>query len=416
MRVFEKDRRGTRVVPSNVQLGLRANWRQFTLLVIVNAFVGGMVGMERAVLSPLAEAEFGIASKSATISFVASFGFAKALANYYTGYLANWWGRRRLLIVGWILATPVPLALILAPSWEWVIGANVLLGASQGFTWSSTVIMKIDLVGEKNRGLAMGLNEFAGYLAVGLVALLTGWLAERYGLKPYPFYLGVVIAVFGLMLSAIWVKDTRAYVLQESLQSTDKAFLNDVFWETTWRHRTLGTVTQAGFVNNLNDGMIWGLFPLFLMSAGYSASEIGLLVGAYPVVWGVAQLFTGKMADHFSRKGMLFYGMLIQGLAIVWIPYWENFLGLLVLSIKLGVGTALVYPTFLVTIAQTTHPQQHAESIGVFRLWRDFGYAAGALLSGLMADLLGIKHAIFFVGVLTLLSAAVIQRRMPADA
>lgn len=398
-----------------VRLGLRENWQQFALLVLVNAFVGGMVGMERTVLSPLAEAEFGVASKSATLSFIASFGLAKAIANYYTGRLANQWGRRRLLVMGWLLAVPVPLLLIFAPVWEWVIGANVLLGVSQGLTWSSTVIMKIDLVGEKNRGLAMGLNEFAGYLAVGLIALLTGWMAGRYGLRPYPFYLGLAIAVFGLMLSVLWVKDTRAFVRQESQRPAGGAPLGHVFWETTLRNRTLSTITQAGFVNNLNDGMIWGLFPLFLAALAYNPQQTGLLAGAYPVVWGVAQLFTGKMADHLSRKKMLFWGMLLQGVAIVLMPYFHHFWMLLSLSVALGLGTALVYPTFLVAIAQATRPQQRAESIGVFRLWRDVGYVAGAIFSGLTADLLGMEYAILGVGLLTLLSAAVIQLRMPAE-
>jgi MFS family permease len=392
---------------------LQENWRQFVLLVVVNAFVGGMVGMERTVLSPLAESEFGLASTSATLSFIASFGLAKAIANYYTGRLANRWGLRRLLVVGWWLALPVPFVLMFAPNWAWVVGANALLGISQGLTWSSTVIMKIDLVGERHRGLAMGLNEFAGYLAVGLVALLVGWVANRYGLTPYPFYIGVVIAVLGLMLSALWVKDTSTFVHQESRSRPVEAPMRHVFWETTLRNRTLSAVTQAGLVNNLNDGMIWGLLPLFLLSLGYETHTIGLIAGTYPMVWGVGQLFTGKMADHFSRKKMLFYGMFLQGVAIVLMPYFPDFLPLMAASVVLGLGTALAYPTFFVVIAQATHPQQRAESIGVFRLWRDAGYVVGALLSGLVADMLGMRYAIVLVGILTLLSAGMVRFRMP---
>lgn len=398
---------------SGVRLGLKENWRQFVLLVVVNAFVGGMVGMERAVLSPLAESEFGLASKSAILSFIASFGLAKAIANYYTGRLANRWGRRRLLVVGWWLALPVPFVLMFAPSWAWVVGANVLLGVSQGLTWSSTVIMKIDLVGERHRGLAMGLNEFAGYVAVGLVALLTGWVANRYGPTPYPFYIGAVMAVLGLVLSALWVKDTSAFVHQESQSRSVDAPMGHVFWETTLRNRTLSAVTQAGLVNNLNDGMIWGLLPLFLMSLGYEAHTIGLIAGTYPMVWGIGQLFTGKMADHFSRKKMLFYGMFLQGVAIVLMPYFPGFLPIMAASVALGLGTALVYPTFFVVIAQATHPQQRAESIGVFRLWRDAGYVVGALLSGLVADMLGMRYAMVWVGMLTLFSAGIVRLRMP---
>lgn len=412
-KVHSGHRSGAATPVSGVRLGLQENWRQFVLLVVVNAFVGGMVGMERTVLSPLAESEFGLASTSATLSFIASFGLAKAIANYYTGRLANRWGLRRLLVVGWWLALPVPFVLMFAPNWAWVVGANALLGISQGLTWSSTVIMKIDLVGERHRGLAMGLNEFAGYLAVGLVALLVGWVANRYGLTPYPFYIGVVIAVLGLMLSALWVKDTSTFVHQESRSRPVEAPMRHVFWETTLRNRTLSAVTQAGLVNNLNDGMIWGLLPLFLLSLGYETHTIGLIAGTYPMVWGVGQLFTGKMADHFSRKKMLFYGMFLQGVAIVLMPYFPDFLPLMAASVVLGLGTALAYPTFFVVIAQATHPQQRAESIGVFRLWRDAGYVVGALLSGLVADMLGMRYAIVLVGILTLLSAGMVRFRMP---
>lgn len=394
--------------------GLRKNLAQFSLLVLVNAFVGGMVGMERSILPQWAESEFGIASNLAILSFITAFGITKALANYYTGRLANRFGPKRLLVVGWILALPVPLMLLFAPSWNWVLLANALLGISQGFAWSSTVIMKIDLVGEKNRGLAMGLNEFAGYLAVGLVAFATALIAAQYGVKPYPFYLGLGIALLGLFVSVLWVNDTRHFVHQEQLTSTVLR-LDNVFLDTSLKNKTLSSVTQAGLVNNLNDGMIWGLLPIFLFSAQLNTTQIGLITGIYPTVWGISQLFTGKLADHYSKKSMLFTGMLIQAIAILAIPFSVHLSVYIGISVAMGFGTALVYPTFLTTIAQATHPLQRAESIGTFRLWRDLGYAIGAMLSGIVADALGLESAIFLVGIITLISALVIRFRMPAD-
>jgi MFS family permease len=399
---------------TNIQLGLRENWKQFTLLVIVNAFVGGMIGMERSIFPQFAELEFGVASKTAMLSFITAFGITKAIANYYTGRLANKHGRKNLLLFGWLLAIPIPFMLIHAPNWNFVIFANVLLGLSQGFTWSSTVVMKIDLVGEKNRGLAMGLNEFAGYFAVGLVAFLTGYLANTYGITPYPFYIGVFISIVGLILTLFWVKDTRVFVHQESLTDTN-ALLDNVFLETTFKNRTLSSVTQAGLVNNLNDGMIWGLLPIVLFTLNFDNENIGIITAIYPTVWGIGQLFTGKMSDHYSKKAMLFWGMLLQGCAILLLPYSSSFYVLASLSAILGLGTALVYPTFLSTIAQATNPNQRAESIGTFRLWRDLGYAFGAIISGIIADLFGIQYAIFFIGFLTVVSAFVIQVRMPAS-
>jgi MFS family permease len=399
---------------TSVRLGLGANRAQFALLVLINAFVGGMVGMERSILPAFASEIFGIASHAAMLSFIAAFGLSKALANYYTGRLANRFGRKKLLVWGWVLALPIPFILMSASHWEWVVAANVLLGISQGLTWSSTVVMKIDLVGEKDRGLAMGLNEFAGYLAVGLVALLTGWLANTYGLTPYPFFVGVVLSVLGLMLSVLWVRDTRAHARTESQQTTLTA-LRHVFWESSWKHKTLGTVTQAGLVNNLNDGMIWGLLPVLLVVKQFNQAETGMLVAIYPMVWGIGQLFTGKMADHFSRKKMLFWGMLVQAVAILLLPLAQLHGQFGLLMAVLGLGTALVYPTFLTTIAANTRPEQRAESIGVFRLWRDLGYAFGALLSGVVADWLGLPTAIATIGWLTLLSALLIWKRMPAQ-
>lgn len=395
-----------------VQLGLKQNWQQFTLLVVVNGFVGGMLGMERSIFPQFAEQIFGIASKTAILSFIIAFGLSKAFANYFAGKMANRYGRRKLLLLGWWLALPVPFVLMFAPSWNWVVAANVLLGMSQGLAWSSTVVMKIDLIGEKNRGLAMGLNEFAGYVALALVAFLTGYVANRYGLTPYPFYIGVVIAVLGLFTSWLWVKDTTSFVQQEG--STDASpLLSHVFRETTFQNKTLSSVTQAGLVNNLNDGMIWGLLPMVLLALHYNQQHIGIITAIYPGVWGLGQLFTGKMSDHFSKKAMLFWGMLIQGVAILLLPTSSSFYVLAGLSALLGLGTALVYPTFLATIAQVTHPKQRAESIGTFRLWRDLGYALGAILSGITADVFGIQYAIYLIGAITLLSAIIIKWRMP---
>ncbi len=396
----------------NVQIGLKENWKQFTILVIVNAFVGGMIGIERSILPQFASIEFGVASKTAILTFITAFGISKAIANYFTGRLANKFGRRNLLLFGWVLAIPIPFILIYASSWSWVIFANVLLGISQGLTWSSTVVMKIDLVGEKDRGFAMGLNEFAGYLAVGLIAFLSGYVADRYGITPYPFYIGIIISIIGFLLTLLWVKDTRIFVIQESV-SDNTAQLDNVFLETTFKNKTLSSVTQAGLVNNLNDGMIWGLLPIVLFSLNFDNKNIGIITAIYPTVWGIGQLFTGKMSDTFSKKSMLFWGMLIQGLAIVWLPFTSNFYALALISAVLGLGTALVYPTFLSTIAQATSPKQRAESIGTFRLWRDLGYAFGALISGLTADLFGIQYAIFLIGGLTIMSSLVIKFRMP---
>ncbi len=401
-----------KIMPPDVNLGLRENWKQFTLLVIVNAFVGGMVGLERTIIPQFAEQEFGVASRTAILSFITAFGLTKALANYYTGRLANRVGRRNLLLAGWLLAIPIPFILIYAGSWSWVIFANLLLGVSQGLTWSSTVVMKIDLVGEKERGLAMGLNEFAGYFAVGVVAFLTGFIASRYGITPYPFYLGIFISLSGFLLTFFWVRDTRHFVHKESA-TNQTAALRNVFLETTFRNRTLSSVTQAGLVNNLNDGMIWGLLPLLLLSLNFDNENIGLITAIYPGVWGIGQLFTGKMSDHYSKKAMLFWGMLLQGLAILTIPYSGNFFFLAGISALLGLGTALVYPTFLAAIADATRPQQRAESIGTFRLWRDLGYAIGAVVSGIAADLFGLGFAIMLIGGLTVVSALIIQFRMP---
>ena len=397
---------------SIVNTGLKENWKQFTLLVIINAFVGGMIGMERTIFPQFAAMEFGISSKTAILSFITAFGISKALANYFTGKLANTFGRKKLLLLGWLLAIPIPFMLIYAPHWNWVVLANVLLGLSQGLTWSSTVVMKMDLVGEKDRGLAMGLNEFAGYLSVGIVAFLTGYVAQHFGITPYPFYIGIFISIMGLLLTAIWVKDTRIFVQQESATNTTIP-LGHVFIETSFKNKTLSAVTQAGLINNLNDGMMWGLFPMLLISLQFSPGNMGILTAIYPTVWGIGQLFTGKMSDHYSKKTMLVWGMLLQGFAILCIPFSSSFVEMATLSALLGIGTALVYPTFLSTIAQATPPAQRAESIGTFRLWRDSGYAFGAIISGITADVLGMETAIFLIGALTIGSSLILHFRMP---
>lgn len=398
----------------NIKIGLKENWKQFTILVIVNAFVGGMIGMERTIFPQFAEVEFGVTSKTAILSFITAFGITKAIANYFAGRLANKIGRRNLLLSGWLFSIPIPFILIYATSWNWVIIANVLLGISQGLTWSSTVVMKIDLVGEKDRGFAMGLNEFAGYFAVGLVAFISGYLANTYGITPYPFYVGILISIFGFILTALWVKDTSAFVKKES-SAVNTAQLNNVFLDTTFKNKTLSSVTQAGLVNNLNDGMIWGLLPILLFTFNFNHHDIGIITAVYPTVWGIGQLLTGKMSDQYSKKSMLFWGMLIQGIAIFALPFTTSFYVLVSISATLGLGTALVYPTFLSTIAQATSPKQRAESIGTFRLWRDLGYAFGAIISGITADIFGLEYAIFLIAAVTIFSSLIIKFRMPEN-
>lgn len=394
-----------------VRLGLKENWRQFLILVIVNAFVGGMIGMERTILPKLAEAEFHLTNTLYIVSFIIVFGVSKAVTNYFTGALADRYGRKNLLIAGWLLALPLPLILMYADNWNLILMSNVLLGIHQGLTWSSTVVMKIDLVGDKQRGLAMGINEFAGYVAVAGVAFGTGYLAEHYGLRPYPFWLGLGIAMIGLLLSWALVRDTRHHVAAEAIQS-GRPRLAHVFKDTSWRHPQLGSITQAGLINNLNDGMAWGLFPILLAQKGFSLTETGLIAATYPAVWGLGQLVTGKMGDRFCKKDLLFYGMLLQALTLFFFPAADTMSILVLLSALLGWGTAMVYPTFLAGIAENTHPADRARSLGVFRLWRDLGYAIGAVLTGLIVQWAGITGAIILVAILTLLSALVIYYRM----
>ncbi len=397
-----------------VSFGLKENWKQFTLLVIINGFVGGMVGLERSILPQIAEQEFGLAAHTTILSFIIVFGIVKAITNYYTGALANKLGRKNLLLAGWVLGIPIPFMFMWATSWNWIIAANVLLGVHQGLAWSSTVMMKIDLVGEKQRGFAMGLNEFAGYLAVGLVAFFTGWVAGEYGLRPYPFYLGIGMVVLGFLSTLLLVKDTKHHVAKEAAISTLPR-LKNIFWDTTWKNKNLGSVTQAGLVNNLNDGMTWGIFPILLATKNFSLEQIGIIVAVYPAVWGIGQLITGKMADTFCKKDMLYLGMLLQAIALVVLVWADTLIQYIVLAAILGWGTAMVYPTFLAAVAENTHPQDRPKSIGIFRLWRDLGYAIGAILTGIIADLISLNAAILFVALLTFISAAIIYFRMSCN-
>ncbi|WP_348533140.1 MFS transporter [Hymenobacter sp. 5317J-9] len=376
------------------QLGLRANWRQFSLLVLINAFVGGMVGLERSILPRLAEQEFHVVARSAILSFIVVFGLTRAVANYYAGAWATKLGRRNLLLIGWLFGLPVPLLLLWAPSWGWVIAANVLLGLNQGVAWSSTVVMKIDLVGPRQRGLAMGLNESAGYLAVAATAFASGWLATEYGLRPYPFYLGIGLAGLGL-LGSLLVRDTRHHVALEAAQAPATPASPPLsFWDVTWRHPNLGAVTQAGLVNNLNDGLVWGLLPLLLASKGFSLTQIGTVAAVYPAVWGLGQLVTGPLADKLCKKDLLFWGMLLQGAVLLAMLFTSTYPAFVLLAALLGAGTALVYPTFLAAVAEYSPLTQRAHSVGIFRFWRDAGYAFGALLTGVLADAFGLGAAL----------------------
>ena len=402
---------------SHVRLGLRENLGQFALLVLVNAFVGAMVGMERTILPAIAEQDFHLAAKTAVLSFIVVFGVTKAATNYLAGRLADRSGRKRLLVGGWLVAAPVPFLLMWAPSWTWVLFANALLGVSQGLCWSTTVIMKIDLVGPQQRGLAMGLNEFAGYVAVALSALATGFIAARHGLRPDPFYLGVGFVVLGLSLSAFLVRDTKQHVALESRMQGDlppdaAPTPREVFWRTTLLDPNLSSVSQAGLVNNLNDGMAWGLFPLFFAAAGMDLARIGTLAAIYPGVWGVAQLVTGAWSDRVGRKWLIASGMWTQAIGIAVIVLSSGFVGFALGAVLLGIGTAMVYPTLLAAIGDVAHPAWRASSVGVYRLWRDLGYAIGALLAGLTADALGLPAAIWLIDGITLVSGLIVALRM----
>lgn len=404
---------------SPIVLGLTQNLGQFSLLVLVNAFIGGMVGLERTVLPLIAEREFGIASKSAILSFIVSFGLVKAFVNLFAGRFSERSGRKKLLVTGWLFALPVPFMIMSAQSWAMIIFANVFLGINQGLCWSTTVIMKIDLVGPKRRGMAMGLNEFAGYGAVSVAALASGYIGSMYGLRPYPFYLGVAFAAAGLLISATLVRDTTQHAREETrVHHKDARQLpsfREMFALTSYRNPTLFSVSQAGLVNNLNDGMTWGLFPLFFASYGLGVDQIGILAATYPAVWGISQIATGSLSDRWGRKWLIVCGMWIQAIGIVlvasapWFTYApsDNFSWWMIGAVLLGAGTALVYPTLLAAIGDVAHPDWRASAIGVYRFWRDLGYAVGAILAGVVADFLGLSWAIVVIGVLTFTSGTV---------
>src|SRR5579863_578785 len=402
--------------PSRIRLGLRENWQQFSLLVLINAFVGGMVGLERTVVPLIGSEQFGIASTTIVVSFIVSFGSVKALANLVSGHFADIYGRKHMLVLGWLSGLPVPFMIMWAPSWGWIIAANALLGINQGFAWSMTVIMKVDLVGPKSRGLAVGLNEFAGYLAVGVTAFLTGYLASRYGLRPVPIYLGIGYAVLGSLLSIALVRDTRGHVRLEtaahSQQSTPISF-REIFVLTSFGDRNLFAASQAGLVNNLNDGMSWGIFPLFFASFGLGVERIGILKAVYPATWGILQVATGPLSDRWGRKGLIVAGMWVQSAGLFLTALTQTFEWWLVASLLLGLGTAMVYPSLIAAVSDASHPTWRARSLSVYRFWRDLGYAIGALSSGLIADWFGLASAINAIAALTFISglaAAVLMR------
>jgi MFS family permease len=398
------------------RLGLRENLPQFALLVVLNAFVGAMVGLERTVLPLLGEREFGLASKTAITSFIVSFGVTKAVLNLAAARISDRVGRKPILVLGWLLGLPVPFLIIAAPAWWWIDAANVLLGANQAMAWSMTVIMKIDLVGPRRRGLALGLNEFAGYFAVGLTSWVTGYIAAASALRPQPFYLGIAIAVIGLGVSVLLVKDTHAHARLEAagaLTSTSvRPSLGDVFYLTSVGNVSLFAACQAGLVNNLNDGMSWGLYPLFFAGHGLGIARIGVVKAVYPIVWGVLQVVTGPLSDRVGRKGLIAGGMIVQAIGIwltVLVPTYAAWLAGAALQ---GLGTAMVYPTLLAAITDHAHPAWRATSLGVYRFWRDLGYAIGALLAGAVADLVGLAPAIHVVAALTLGSGLIVGRAM----
>lgn len=395
-----------------IQLGLKENWKQFWLLVFINALVGGMIGLERTLLPEIASKEFHLTSTSVILSFIIVFGLCKAFTNYFTGALANRFGRKKLLVFGWLIGIPVPFILMYANSWNWIVFANILLGINQGLTWSSTVVMKIDLVGEKERGFAMGLNEFAGYGMLGLVAFATSSIADKYGLRPYPFIIGIVFVILGTLLSWLFVKDTSGHVQKETQQNSSIPLLKNVFKETSLLNKNLGSVTQAGLINNLNDAMMWGIMPVLLAGKNFTIEQIGIITAVYPAVWGLGQLITGKLADIYCKKDLLFWGMLLQGIAIILLLFAGNIIHYITISVILGTGTAIVYPAFLASIAEDTNPQQRAKSLGVFRFWRDLGYVLGALLTGVFTDFFSIAFSIAFIGILTILSSFVIIYHM----
>jgi MFS family permease len=399
---------------SAIRLGLRANWEQFALLVAVNAFVGASVGIERVLLPLLAERDFGLASRAAILSFIVSFGLVKAMANLFAGRISEQWGRKKVLVAGWLFALPVPVIILFAPSWGWVVLANMLLGINQGLCWSTTVIMKIDLVGPERRGLAMGLNEASGYLAVSAAAFVSGYLAGTLGLRETLFWMGEIIAVSGLLLSVLFVRESLHHVHVEARQTAGghKRSFAEILLLTSWKDRALFSVSQAGMVNNLNDGMAWGLLPLYFASQGLSLERISFLAALYPAVWGSMQLVTGGLSDRTGRKWMIALGMLVQAAGIALFVAGSSFSTWAVAAVLLGLGTAMVYPTLLAAVGDVAHPSWRASAVGVYRLWRDGGYSVGALLAGGLADALGVRWAIGAIGGLTFLSGIIVATVM----
>ena len=402
-----------------IRLGLRENLAQFSLLVGVNALVGGMIGQERTVLPLLATREFHLAAFTATLTFIVAFGAVKAATNFFAGTLSDRYGRKPVLVAGWIIGAPIPFLLMWAPSWGWIVFANVLLGVNQGLTWSTTVIMKIDLVGPARRGFAMGLNEAAGYGAVAVTALATGYIAQQHGLRPAPFFLGVAYAGLGLGLSTLFVRETRGHARHEAAGHTvahdglrEGLSTRAIFTLTSFREKALSSCSQAGLVNNLNDGLAWGLFPIFFARAGLSIGRIGVLAAIYPAVWGLGQLYTGGLSDRIGRKRLIAGGMLTQAVAIGWIATSTGFAAWAVGAAVLGAGTAMVYPTLLAAIGDVAHPAWRARAVGIYRLWRDAGFAVGALLAGVVADLVSVEAAIWTVAALTAASGLVVAVRM----
>jgi MFS family permease len=409
---FRNDKEGKNKQSNPIKLGLRPNIQQFLILVLVNAFVGAMIGLEQTVVPLVGKVEFGIESSAIIVSFIASFGAVKAVLNLLAGNLSDKWGRKSVLVLGWLFGVPVPIILLFAPNWNWIIFANILLGVNQGLAWSMTVNMKIDLVGKSQRGLALGLNEFAGYVAVAVIGFLTGYLASTFGLKPYPFYLGIIFAILGLAISWIIVKDTKKFTsleieedasesLKQETNVNDLSF-KEVFLQTSWKNRTLLSISQAGLINNLIFGVTWGLFTLYFASFAIGISEIGFLKALHPGIWGVLQLLTGTFSDKVGRKVLIYPGMIIQGVG-VWVVLFTNFYwGWIAGMSLLGIGTALVYPTLLAAISDVAHPKWRATSLGVYRFWRDLGFVFGAIGIGYLTDIFGLNiafHLVAFFGI-----------------